>query len=556
MNTHSSATDGSAKMEAYPAAPESLFTGASRLCPSLNDVLFAQDALPHLIDFMEDRNILHFLRFWLDCEQFYRICAPVQLGNCGSQDVQLKMGTSTSARDTSDNTERLAAAVVPLNPPILSAKPSQSLFPTAESERVPTSSGGGGDSKFSPVRPNDFKDLRMKPSPSTRRFSKDIQDNAVRIFSQYISLEAPESVGIDNDMRTLILDNMCQEHEKVGIDCFRAAQDKVYEMLSAKVFVDFLSSFHFLRYKSGLILSDRISLADILNYNRTLERFVESVEEVGGVNFVRFVLAAVQYEAQWSSATLLGQYNADWAQTDAMAIYNSYISMQATRPIDLADGLRIAVEESICSEQGVPVNCFRRAVDAVYHHLSAVYLPGFFKSQPFMAYLLELDKELKKTMVASGIIPAMTSVKRRSKDVIRINRAHQRSSSVVAADRLEEPQQDTFSSRTSTMGSASSENGRQRTESECDSRSSHSLDLSGTTSRLRKMAMGEIDALGRFVSYSEPEPVNRQTGILSRTVRKLNRSDEIERRKEQAALDAQRIIEDTLSMSASTFHSL
>lgn len=64
--------------------------------------------------------------------------------------------------------------------------------------------------------------------------------------------------------------------------------------------------------------------------------------------------------------------------------------------------------------------------------------------------------------------------------------------------------------------------------------------------------MGEVDALGRFVSYSEPEPVEQhKTGLISRTVRKLNRARETERRKEQAAMDAQRIIEDTLSQAMS-----
>ena len=62
----------------------------------------------------------------------------------------------------------------------------------------------------------------------------DIQDNAVRIFSQYISLEAPDSIGVDQDMRKQILDNMCQEDEQVGVDCFRAAQDKIFEILNDK----------------------------------------------------------------------------------------------------------------------------------------------------------------------------------------------------------------------------------------------------------------------------------------------------------------------------------
>ena len=62
--------------------------------------------------------------------------------------------------------------------------------------------------------------------------------------------------------------------------------------------------------------------------------------------------------------------------------------------------------------------------------------------------------------------------------------------------------------------------------------------------------MGEVDALGRFISFSEPEPLPAPSeGFFRRSVRKMNGSVEVKRKNEQAALDAQQIIEDILSQT-------
>ncbi|GAV01240.1 hypothetical protein RvY_11981 [Ramazzottius varieornatus] len=521
-------------------APSSLFDGTSRLSPSLRHVLSDQDILAYLIDFMQDRGMLHLLRFWMDCEQFYRICtAPKK--NDEATNVAFPLPSADGDGPCHS---------VPFLPDI-----------------IPTHGRN-----HSEIRPSSLDGVNQNETTAefTVRFQKDMQDNAIRIYSQYISPEAPEFIGVNEDMRRQIMDNMCETDSQVGVDCFRAVQDKIYEMLNDKIFPDFLQSYHFLRYKSGFVLSDRISIADILNCNQTLECFVEFLENVAGLDLVQFILSAAQFESQWRSAETLGHYNAEWAQKDAIVVYEKYISLQAERPINFSDRTRIAVEERICAEDGTKKDCFREAVHLIYSHVSQVYLPRFFKSESFMKYLLDLDKALKKAVVVAGIIPSSRSSGRKGSFRNFRGRTGRRSLSAtrVPHSSVSNPSTPSFnpeplSYAASHTGSVpSSVNGArslQRTRAQsttenfdCDSRSSHSVDMSGAICRLKKMTMGEVDALGRFVSFSEPEPLPVQSeGFFKRTVRKMNGSAEAKRKSEQAALDAQRIIEDILSQTNS-----
>ena len=63
----------------------------------------------------------------------------------------------------------------------------------------------------------------------------------------------------------------------------------------------------------------------------------------------------------WMTAKNFAQNSEDTRQSDAMLIYEKFISLQASNPLGVNSQMRSKIEEAICSRDGhVKADCFAR----------------------------------------------------------------------------------------------------------------------------------------------------------------------------------------------------
>ncbi|XP_065214395.1 A-kinase anchor protein 10, mitochondrial [Planococcus citri] len=165
---------------------------------------------------------------------------------------------------------------------------------------------------------------------------------------------------------------------------------------------EFLRSKWYCRYQVDLLTSRCITLADVLHHDTALSYFIQFLETEGCQHTVEFWFAATYHEKFVRNSINNGTYDTErnHALTEAIRIYEKYLSLQATCPLGFSDHVRCAVEEAICDEVNGPnLDCFKPAVNVVLAFLQTHYLIPFFSSQHYVHLLSDMIRN--STMLAN-----------------------------------------------------------------------------------------------------------------------------------------------------------
>ncbi|XP_050077148.1 A-kinase anchor protein 10, mitochondrial [Anopheles maculipalpis] len=91
------------------------------------------------------------------------------------------------------------------------------------------------------------------------------------------------------------------------------------------------------------------------------------------------------------------------AQKDAVVLYEKYFSLQATSTLGLSDKIRFLLEEHICSPDPIIVaECFELPVRIIEHFLEQRYFAGFIKSPLYCRFISELLGKVKTSANDAG----------------------------------------------------------------------------------------------------------------------------------------------------------
>ncbi|XP_055343625.1 A-kinase anchor protein 10, mitochondrial-like [Paramacrobiotus metropolitanus] len=516
---------------------EMLLRGASGVELQAEDVMLPgpfqrHEALAYLIDFMEGRGTLHLLRFWLEVQHFSHVQAAPPSPPVPSQ-ADASVGCCCCRQPPAGDAALSRPRFLDLAHPGRRRSPSAMELPREEL----TAESDASSATESPLPP------RLVSNP-------EMEECALRIFSQYLGLDAADAVQLpveDADgMRQEVLERMCREDGQLDLDCFRGPQQAAWQLIQSRYFEQFRSSYHFLQYKSQLVLGQHFYLFDILNSPAALPYFLEYTECCGQayLDALCFLLSGLQFLRHSARD---GAGDADVAgvaqvRSDACAIFDKYLSVHKCSAV-LADiGIADVVEKSLSGDDCVCA-AFRQAVLVVYGYFAQNHLSAFFRSQSFMRFLIDLEVALKVALFEAGFAPSTASgpPEVNGKERGRKLNSAAKSRPVSRMESSDEP--------VLTRGSRSSI----ADSSDCGSSIDLSLgvaDVFPSTSRnLKKMTLGEVDSLGHFVSFGEKEPAAPVTGslhFLHRTIRRLKKEEQRRQRDEDAASEAQRIIDDTL----------
>uniref|UniRef100_A0A2S2R7Q0 A-kinase anchor protein 10 n=1 Tax=Sipha flava TaxID=143950 RepID=A0A2S2R7Q0_9HEMI len=193
-----------------------------------------------------------------------------------------------------------------------------------------------------------------------------------------------------------LISKISTQSEHIDINDFKEVTDKFHIILH-EYWNSFVQTDMFCKYQVDVLTGGQVTLGDILLCNGLLSYFMEFLDSEGCRSLVEFWLAVTNFERcveQFKNTST----DYEQAQSDAICIYEKYLSLQATCSLGFSDQVRITVEESICPadihSQTVATigQCFKSAVLVVLTFLRQRCLIPFLSSQHYVRYLSELIK--------------------------------------------------------------------------------------------------------------------------------------------------------------------
>lgn len=358
-------------------------------------------------------------------------------------------------------------------------------------------------------------------------------DNALRIFKKYIALEATESVKCTEEVRRGVIENICDSTKILCANCFDDVERFVYDVMEKEYFQVFLGSDYFCKHQIDVLTSGNVVLEDILYNETALFYFMEFLEQEGHRTLLEFWLAATNFQQQLQEQK--DCYDPVEAQNDAVVLYDKYFSLQAHCPLGFGDKVRFAVEQNICGENGVILDCFHLPLKIVEKVLERNYLKPFLASQLFYKYL----SELISTVQTYGFSNSFEQDKHSPSEC-----SSERSFSTT----------NTFLA----MENPSKNKKKEKMANMCiDTRQLYDPDALWKRKKNNRLTFGRITELGRFETDFEPEPDKNSRSKLKNVMKRLvNLEDEEKRKEEMAWQVAEMIVKDitNITLNQKPFH--
>ena len=365
--------------------------------------------------------------------------------------------------------------------------------------------------------------------------SSPLTEDAVQIYQRYVAPDCPYPINLTIDLKQDIVHGICAEDGQVDFSCFDLAKVHVFQTFEL-IYPDFIRSAFYAKHQLEVFAEGSgVTIQGLLHNDLLLFYFMEFMETEGKSerSLLEFWMTANNYAK-----------NQDIQQSDAMLIYEKFISLQASNPLGFSNALRSTIEESICSPNGATNQCFDQALLAVEKVLEKNFMSKFLNSSLFSKYL----NELSSTIETSGI-------RQRSVSGSSLNTT---CSSETISSMTATPSQG-ISSRNTLLASTS-------TRKSSRNRSPDFLDKTTESDFLwrRKQTLltniGQVDHFGRYTSCLDlPPDVQQKKEVLgtmepnmkakiTKAVRKIMTNDDMEKLKEEMAWQmAELIVTDVIN---------
>ena len=308
----------------------------SRLSKTTKEVLHDPPALAYFIQYLEARDAVQLVKFWLDVEGFKSSAAavistpfvPDKVGACPQTELELQVTESE---------------ILPQSDSFDSGLGRQDLDLEADLAT---------EDEVEDKTEKHVSSIVEHPTQEISRAAQLVKtrtEDAVKIYRRYIAPDSSRPLHLPTEFKKEIVERICAESGQVTADCFNNAQDKVVEVLESEYFPDFLKSEFHAKHLVDLLTGGQVLIADILYNDTALSHFMEFMENKSKRSLMEFWLTATNFHQSSRSES---------SQGDAMVLYEKYFSMQATSPLGFSDTVRLHIENNICSEGGPDNSCF------------------------------------------------------------------------------------------------------------------------------------------------------------------------------------------------------
>lgn len=349
-------------------------------------------------------------------------------------------------------------------------------------------------------------------------------ENALVIFKKYIAQEATCNIKCNEEIRKDVMENICSTEKVLSEECFKSVQQFVYNVMESEYFGAFLGTDYYCKHQIDVLTSGNVVLDDILYNETALFYFMEFLEQENHRSLLEFWIAATNFQQQLHDQKEF--FDPIEAQNDAVVLYDKYFSLQAHCPLGFSDKVRFAVEQNICGENGLILDCFHLPLKIIEKVLDENYLKPFLASQLFYKYL----SELINTVQSTGYATCMDS---------------RYSPSDCSSEK-------SFSTNTFLALELQPNCVKKKdkcTDMSIDTRELYDPDALWKRKKMHRLSLGHVNHLGKYETEFEPEPDRGEFKIKNVMKKFVSLEEENKKKEEMAWQVAEMIIKDITNVT-------
>lgn len=474
-----------------------------RLHRNITDVLNDRTTLTFFVQFLETKDALPWIKFWLDLEAFKEVQyehAPVtRLESQNSHYEAHKFRHKrTESNDLSISTTSYSESNVDENEELQSNVGDEVDFVNKAVEPLNQSLTDDEKSKICEKKRKEVDEVdETKDSHvDLRKIQPSIFEDALRIYRKYLtndsaySIELPATILSKLSLALCVTedDTDCDQKSNNLWDAFEGAQNHARDVMDKEHLQAFLESSFYCKYTVDVLTGEDLSLREILCSESALFYFMEFLEQERDCKlpYLEFWLSANNFRKQTDDQANL--------KSDALVIYEKWLSLQATAPLNFSNRVRTSVEEKICTMDPSIAHCFDEALLIVETYLERSCFKKFMKSQLFFKHLAEVLSKIghDKPGHTNGVIRRNSSLAIKFPTQIRHRRTNSDSVEKKGIAR-------SISTQNTLLAGLDKKRNKNTTDLQIDSRQLGDPDLlwhrrlSGTA-----LSFGRVDAYGRY----------------------------------------------------------
>lgn len=405
-----------------------------KLHRNLTDILNDKTTLSFFVQYLESKNGLPLVKFFLDVEAFKAV------GDSSSSERTCESRTSnydTARRDRrrkSDGCETLRDYD---NISVSTATSASNFDETEEAQSIAEDEVDNASDRMTQSLTDDEKsklceknkrrddldvlDVVKKDESDTkstteesRKFQPIILEDALRIYRKYLVTDSTYSIELPATILAKLSLALCGNDTDSEVDlnnlwqAYEDAQKHIFDIMEKEYLAEFLESMFYCNYTIDILTSDSLYLSDILCSESALFYFMEFLEqdkENCKLPYLEFWLSATNFRKQFDEEC--DELKKSHLKSDLMVIYEKWFSLQATSPLNFSNRTRTNVEEQICSTS--PSCCFDIPIKIVEIFLERNCFKKFIKSQLFFNHLSDVMSKIdtnneKNSHTQNGII--------------------------------------------------------------------------------------------------------------------------------------------------------
>ena len=397
-----------------------------KLHRNIIDILNDRNTLTFFVQYLESKNGLAWVKFWLDLEAFKEVQnehAPEsrqesrnsnyegdKFKHKRSESTDLSISTTYSESNIDETEEEVQSNVGDEVDYLTKVEPLMQSLTDDEKSKI-----------CEKKRKKDEVDDEVltecdKVHPNKRKIQPSIFEDALRIYRKYLTNDSSYSIELPATILSKLSLALCTTDDD-GTDCdqksnnlwdvFEEAQKHVRDVMEKEFLSGFLESSFYCKYTVDVLTSEELSLREILCSESALFYFMEFLEQDRDnckIPYLEFWLAATNFRKQSHQVT---QHDRSQMKADALVIYEKWLSLQATAPLNFSNKVRMNIEGKICSMDSTIEICFDEATLIVETFLEHSCFKKFMKSQLFFKHLSEVMSKIEgsdKHCQSNGII--------------------------------------------------------------------------------------------------------------------------------------------------------
>ncbi|KAH8281926.1 hypothetical protein KR054_004176, partial [Drosophila jambulina] len=345
---------------------DEIFTYNSRLSMNLASIVSDPNCLSYFVQYLDTRQALPLIKFYLDIENFKRAAALTQ----ETEQTELEEEENTSQPPAQTDNNNKSDNDVPELKTLCDL-----------SMRKPLT-----DDEKSRIYAETNKEIINRQKSELSRAS--ISD-AIAIYQKYLIVNASLQVELPIVILAHISLLLCGRDKAecskpIPASCFDEAREFVLEQLERDHVLGFLQSGYYSTYCLELVEGGSINIYDVLYSELALFYFTEYLEQRQERECLEFWITGINFRKSFACGE-----DDEAAQSDAMIIYDRYFSLQSECRLWMSQKLRLRVEQAICAP-GEQWQAFDLALLVTAKYLEQKYFADFLKSHIFDNYVNEL----------------------------------------------------------------------------------------------------------------------------------------------------------------------